>query len=83
METTRFEFASTITLALQANRVTTVLVKKIYADNLGNYMAQYSLAVPLHISEKKTSSEPCQTPKTELFAKIKKTVFSESSNLDV
>ena len=49
-----------------------MLVKKIYANNLGNYMAQYSLTVPLHISEKKTSSEPCQTPKTELFAKIKK-----------
>ena len=56
-----------------------MLVKKIYADNLGNYTAQDSLTVTLHISETEASSEPFQTAKTELFAKIKK-LFSQKTS---
>lgn len=55
-----------------------MLVKKIYAGNLGNYTAQDSLTVTLHISETEASSEPFQTAKMELFAKIKK-LFSQKT----
>ena len=56
-----------------------MLVKQVCADNLGNYITQYNLAVYiLHIRETEASSELFQTPKMELFAKIKK-LFSQKA----